>query len=480
MARQIVVQIVGNASGFTKATEAASKAGSNLGGVLVNVAKIGAEALLAVTTAAAAFGVAAVEKTVASGQAAYEMSQKFGLLPGVASQWMSVASQMGISSDTIGAGFKFLDKNVGNMAITLQAGGKVAAATLTPYKDLGLDVYDTAGKIKSSNELMLEAADIFAKMPDGIEKTGLAIKLFGKQGMDMLPVLNLGKAGIEAYMAQGKALGDVMSTSQVEAAHKLFLAQAQIKTAMDGVTVQSAEFLMPAVTRMMDFITTTGIPAVQRFGSWFMEHLWPALQQVWAGTVKLWDALMHFLAPALDYIRAHGEQLKPLLFLLAIDAVITYVLIIGAAVLLVIAWVAVWVAITWVAVQVGNYFKYMGDSWLLFENTVIGGERRLIGALDHIPGVHIALPTLIGGGGTVTAGGHGGTQSFDSGGTVKGDYLGQRVMVQAQVGEHFSMGGRGAGRDIHVHVNDVVLIDGQDVDRLANQIVNAVRAARAA
>src|SRR5439155_24248974 len=44
---------------------------------------------------------------------------------------------------------------------------------------LGLNAYDSTGKLKSANEMMLESADVFANMPDGIEKTGLAIKVFG-------------------------------------------------------------------------------------------------------------------------------------------------------------------------------------------------------------------------------------------------------------------------------------------------------------
>ena len=54
----------------------------------------------------------AVGRHFDAGQAAFEMSQKFGLAKGEASSWLSVGAQLGISSDTIGAGFK-LNNSIG-------------------------------------------------------------------------------------------------------------------------------------------------------------------------------------------------------------------------------------------------------------------------------------------------------------------------------------------------------------------------------
>jgi hypothetical protein len=63
---------------------------------------------------------------------------------------------------------------------------------------LGLKATDAKGQLKSADTVMLEIADKFKKMPDGVTKTGLAIQLFGKAGADMIPVLNKGGAAIDA------------------------------------------------------------------------------------------------------------------------------------------------------------------------------------------------------------------------------------------------------------------------------------------
>lgn len=470
MARQIVVQIVGDESGFTKATQRASSAGANLEKDLKHLAVIGVEALAAITVAAGAFAVAAVEKTVAAGQAAFEMSQKFGMLPGIASQWSSVAAQLGIDSETIGTGFKFLAKNVEAMNLTLESGKKVAPATLQVYKDLGLNVFTAGGQIKDANELMMETADVFAAMPDGIAKAGLAVKIFGRSGQDMLPVLDLGRAGIQKLIDSGVQMGAVMTGPQVEAAHKLALAQDRIKVAMDGVTVQVAEFLMPAVERLINFITSQGIPAVQRLGQWFSDHLWPALQQVWAGAKMLWDAFAHFLAPAIDYIRAHSEALKPYLVAVGVVAAIALGLIVLGAALVVGAVVGLVVAMTWVSDSLGKLFNWIGQNWVGLENTIIGGVRNVIGALNRLPGVHIALPAIIQTPGTSTGqttAAHFGAQSFASGGVVQGS--GPQLAI-VHGGETVLPAGRSSAGNITININNPIGGDGPYWDNVANKI----------
>ena len=47
--------------------------------------------------------------------------------------------------------------------------------------------------MKSTEAVLLQVADVFANLEDGAVKTALAVKLFGKSGMDMIPFLNRGR-----------------------------------------------------------------------------------------------------------------------------------------------------------------------------------------------------------------------------------------------------------------------------------------------
>src|SRR5690349_2736363 len=105
MARQVTVNIIGDAKNFTKATQEATAASEGFGSKLGGIAMLGAGALLGLGGAVVGFGVSAVEHMSNAGQAAYEMSEKFGISTQAASQWASVAKQLGIDSETVGTGF---------------------------------------------------------------------------------------------------------------------------------------------------------------------------------------------------------------------------------------------------------------------------------------------------------------------------------------------------------------------------------------
>ncbi len=438
-------------------------------------------------TAAAAFGIAAVQHTVDAGQAAYEMSAKFGILPGVASQWMAVASQMGLSADTIGNGFKFLDKNIGAMAITLQAHGKLTATTTAAYRDLGLSVFDSSGKLKSSNELMLEAADKFSKLAPGAEKTALAVKLFGRSGAEMLPILDQGRAGIEKLIASGQAMGDVMSGPQVEAAHKLSLEQDALKTAMAGVTMQVGEFLMPIATKFFGFLVSTGIPAIQSLGTWFMDHLWPAMQQVWAAAMQGYAVLKDFLTPMFDYIGAHIGNLKPVLIAVGI----LFAVVLGAVVVAVIAVViivtALVAAITWFAGKTEEDLGKVHGQWDALVNFVKALPGRITSAASgmwdgiwnaframlnmivhawdslsfHVPSIlgspaiDIKLPNI---------------PSFQTGGTLP--YTG---LFYGHQGETVTPAGQAGGSGAPIVIHNYLVLNGHQIDLLTNTILQRAR-----
>lgn len=82
---------------------------------------------------------------------------------------------------------------------------------------LGISVTDANGALKGSPQLLLEVADKFQKMGNTGERTALAVKLFGKAGLDMIPMLAEGSAGIRAMMEEGQRLNPVTTESAHQA-----------------------------------------------------------------------------------------------------------------------------------------------------------------------------------------------------------------------------------------------------------------------
>jgi hypothetical protein len=87
------------------------------------------------------------------------------------------------------------------------ASGDKAATAL--FKDLGINVKDASGQLKTADTVFSEVADRFAQFEDGAAKTGLAVDLLGKSGARLVPTLNQGAAGLEAMTKEAKALGGI-------------------------------------------------------------------------------------------------------------------------------------------------------------------------------------------------------------------------------------------------------------------------------
>lgn len=113
------------------------------------------------------------------------------------------------------AGLKFAaDQNATSLEAVAQAGKKLAAELVDKpelFAQFGITAKDSTGAL-------VQLADVFAGMPDGVEKTALAVKLMGKSGEEMIPFLNNGSEALQQLIDQGKELNPVTTESAAAAA----------------------------------------------------------------------------------------------------------------------------------------------------------------------------------------------------------------------------------------------------------------------
>jgi hypothetical protein len=471
---ELMVLVGANTAPFTegmaKVKEESAAAGEGVGkfgGLAMGAGLLAAGAI----TGIAAFGVEALKHSEEAGQAAYEMSEKFGLLPQQASAYLSVGAQLGLSNEQVSKGFQFLSKNVSAMALTLEAGGKISATQGQVYKDLGINVMDAHGKVKSANELMLESADAFKGMADGPEKAALSMKLFGKSGTDLLPMLNEGRAGIEEMMKKGQEQGAVMSGPQVEAAHKLYLEHKQLDAQIAGVSNRFGSFLMPIMIGLipiamgvLDSFSRIHI-TVQQLQPWFpllaagLVVLGGVMAAVLipmfiAWTVATWAQVVALAAQAVALIAATWPILLIIIAIAAVVAVV--ILVIQHWGFLKTKTLEVWSSIKDHVLSIVEWFKGLPGT---FMNAAIGiGTGILNGILAGLRGAGTALMNVIkgmlpgGANGAVAIALHAaGIPGFQFGGVV-GGAPGSPQLILAHGGETVTPAGGGGGGDTHYHL----------------------------
>jgi hypothetical protein len=92
--------------------------------------------------------------------------------------------------------------------------------------------------------------DHFAKMPNSTQKTADILKVFGRNGMAILPFLNRGSEGLAKFSEEAEKNGLILSQSNLDAVTKNTMAQREFHSALEGLQVQIGMKLYPIMTQM--------------------------------------------------------------------------------------------------------------------------------------------------------------------------------------------------------------------------------------
>lgn len=131
-----------------------------------------------------------LKQTIDSADAMNDLSQRIGIAVKDLATWKLAADQSGTSMESVARGVKALSGFYAEHSDRLRAAGITA---------------------KDANSAMIQLADVFAGMPDGLQKTALATELFGKAGLDLIPMLNQGSVGLQQAADKAKAFGERMA-----------------------------------------------------------------------------------------------------------------------------------------------------------------------------------------------------------------------------------------------------------------------------
>lgn len=190
---------------------------------------------------------ALVKGAIDSADELNKLSQKIGISVEALSTLQFAAQLSDVGLDTLKTGLKGLSAN-----LTEARSGLGEGAAL--FQALGISVEESAGNLKSSDTILLEIADRFASVEDGATKTALAVKLFGKSGMDMIPFLNQGSSGIRALMQEAERLGLKLSTGTAQAAEAFNDNLTALKASTSGLGITLATELLAPLRVVTDAI----------------------------------------------------------------------------------------------------------------------------------------------------------------------------------------------------------------------------------
>lgn len=228
-------------SGMDKARQ---KTKSGAAGISSSLKKVGVA--FAAMGAAAALGLGRmVQSTIAAGDKLAKLSETTGIAVETLSGLEFAAKQSGLDID-------LLAKRMVNLQRRAQEGNRGVLSYKRAFDELGIVLTDGEGKLRGTEDLLLDIADSFANLEDGTKKAALATDIFSNKGVQLIPFLNQGRKGIEALKNEAAELGAVMSTETALAAQALTDNMGRLSTAVKGIGIQITTGMLPGLLALTD------------------------------------------------------------------------------------------------------------------------------------------------------------------------------------------------------------------------------------
>jgi len=290
-----------------QAEGAAGKTGASVGAMAKNVAS-GAMMVASAGVAAAGALVNIGTQAAENADAIDEGSQALGVSAEGYQEWAYILDQNGMSIDSFGTSMKGLVK-------TMTDGSLKSSGALD---SLGLSLEDLEGM--SQEDLLDTVVTSFQDLPEGVDKSKLAMDVFGKSGLDMLPVLNQAAGSLDGLKTKAHEYGMVMSDEAVASGAELGDSMATLQMAGSGLMNSLGTSFVPLIQSVVDLILDN-LPMIQGLIADIAPILTDALKTVVPVLLQMAEQL---LPPLLDLI----QQLLPFVMQFASELfpVITQVL----------------------------------------------------------------------------------------------------------------------------------------------------------
>lgn len=241
--------------------------------------------------ATAAAGVTAALVGVAKGTADTadnidKMSQRLGLSREGFQELDFVLSQSGVDINSFQTGVKSLVANMDKVT----EGNKTA---MENFNKLGLSVRDSSGHLKDEETMLFQTIQAFQRMDDSTEKSRLAMEMFGKQGQEILPLLNSEAGSFEELKQKAHDLGIVLGDDVIDNGVELTDTLDQLKRSFKSLVDNLGGSLVPILNQVSKFIIDA-MPKIREL----MDQITPVIEAMFDALLPQLTNLASSLLPA--------------------------------------------------------------------------------------------------------------------------------------------------------------------------------------
>ncbi len=236
-------QITGLQNGLGKVTTQTNKAAGAMGRFKAAAGgALGAMRGLLPVLGVGAIG-AFAKKSLDAADSMSKLSQRTGVAAPMLDKFRQAAELSDTSIQSLEKAFPNLARGIDDAVV--RGTGPAAEA----FTRLGVSLTDANGKVRETDQVMLDLADKFQQMPDGTEKAALASQIFGQRlGSELIPMLNMGG---DAVRGMSTALTQDFADKAAGFNDKL----TQMGEKLGQLGIKITEALLPFLEQLVNGIT---------------------------------------------------------------------------------------------------------------------------------------------------------------------------------------------------------------------------------
>jgi hypothetical protein len=185
-----------------------------------------------------------VEKTAEAGEHIYNMSQRLGLSAKFVQEIGAAAYMADVPVD-------MMERSLSRLSINLAEATYKSGPAKDAFRELGVTLFDNAGRMKSAEQVYPEVANAIAKIGSASRQAELAGALFGIRSIEMLQMLKKGSAGFDEATRAAEKYGSIMGADLIENSKKFADTTKETSLALAGIRNEIAERVMPVITGLV-------------------------------------------------------------------------------------------------------------------------------------------------------------------------------------------------------------------------------------
>jgi hypothetical protein len=202
---------------------------------------------LAAKTTAASFTAVGIAVGVSTARIdkLVKTSEKLGVGTEFLQKFRFAAEQVGIRSETADMALQRFSRRVAEA----RRGTGEAKDTLT---QLGIALFDSAGKARDIEDVMLDVSDAMANTEDASELVRQSFKFFDSEGVALVALMKNGSEAMQEFFTDAENLGAVLSTDAAKGVADFADEFTRVKTAIRGVMDQFTAGLAPVLEKISE------------------------------------------------------------------------------------------------------------------------------------------------------------------------------------------------------------------------------------